>query len=101
MCIGKRQQTEFGEEKLCRVCGEWWPATTEFFYIQHGKYLTSPCKACQAEQRERDNAGKPCAVPGCNQPRHKMPSRTDSRCLFHKNERARAWEQRRLRHAHP
>jgi hypothetical protein len=54
-------------EKLCRKCGEWWPATTEFFHRSAIGNLRSPCKACIDEKR-RELVTKPCCVEGCEQP---------------------------------
>ncbi|MDH1587982.1 hypothetical protein [Stutzerimonas stutzeri] len=49
-------------EKLCRKCGDTWPADTEFFYRQAAKSdgLGSVCKACYAETPSmiKRNAGK-------------------------------------------
>lgn len=52
-------------EKLCRKCGDTWPADTEFFYRQAAKSdrLGSVCKACYAETpsvtaRNRNKAGR-------------------------------------------
>ena len=55
--------------KLCKKCGESWPATTEFFPRNMRGRLQSPCKACVDEKR-RASITKPCAVPGCDQPRY-------------------------------
>ena len=55
--------------KVCKKCGESWPATSEFFNRKSGTHqLRSPCRACIDDQR-RASLGKPCAVPGCDQPR--------------------------------
>lgn len=52
-------------EKLCRKCGDTWPADTEFFYRQAAKSdgLGSVCKACYSETpsvtaRNRNKAGR-------------------------------------------
>lgn len=52
-------------EKLCRKCGDTWPAYTEFFYRQAAKSdgLGSVCKACYAETpsvtaRNRNKPGR-------------------------------------------
>lgn len=73
-------------EKLCLKCGEWWPATTEFFYRAHkGGYLRSPCKACISEQKQLTNQSRPCCVPGCSNPRHRRKSGVyDHRCYEHR-----------------
>lgn len=55
-------------EKKCRKCGEWLPATDEFFFRYKGK-LGSPCKACQGEQRRERNQQMTCCIAGCNNPR--------------------------------
>ena len=51
-------------EKFCRRCGDWWPATTEFFYHNAGKEppLMSWCKSCIVDwQREHGRRGQPRA----------------------------------------
>lgn len=49
-------------EKLCRKCGECWPADTEFFFRQAScpDGLGTMCKACYAETPSmiKRNAGK-------------------------------------------
>ena len=50
---GKYQFDEFGQlEKRCSICGEFWPADTEFFYAQTDKCdgLKSSCRACNFER---------------------------------------------------
>lgn len=53
------QQAGVEVEKLCRKCGEYWPADLEFFYRQTSRPggLSSNCKAClletQAYKRRR------------------------------------------------
>ena len=84
-------------EKLCFQCQTWWPKTTEFFYEQHG-YMYSPCKACQAETRAKNNAHLPCCVPGCGKPRYKFTARTDSRCVEHRREYERERKARKAVH---
>jgi hypothetical protein len=42
-----------GPEKLCGKCGEYWPATVEFFKLSD-KYIGGvyhSCRACEAETR--------------------------------------------------
>lgn len=84
------------KEKYCHKCGEWWPATTEFFWrsTKSGK-LTSPCKACIAEQRDAMNAATPCAIPQCDAPR--KASRSGRHCSSYcvKHERMRQQDYRR------
>lgn len=46
------RQTEYGPEKRCTRCDEWWPADSEFFHIRLGQ-LISACKACCNESRKR------------------------------------------------
>lgn len=77
------RQTEFGPEKLCLKCGEWWPETSEFFYSSPKGRLRSPCKACVEERRAETNAVKPCCVPGCTEPRYYWRY---SRCRKHQQE---------------
>lgn len=74
-------------EKQCGKCGEWLPATQEFFYCSRGS-LRSPCKACIAEQRQETNRDAICCVPGCNQPRRVSRNgvRHYSRCDEHQHE---------------
>ncbi len=57
-------------DKLCHKCGEWLPATDEFFPKLPNGRLHAPCKACVAERRRKVSAQKPCCVPGCNKPRY-------------------------------
>ncbi len=43
-------------ERLCADCGEWWPATREFFFTTGRKTkpkLHSYCKACYEVRRKR------------------------------------------------
>lgn len=58
--------------KQCHKCGEWWPATKEFFYSMPRRpdKLRSPCKACIDEQRAASSKTRPCAYPGCDQTRY-------------------------------
>lgn len=55
------RQADYGTEKQCSVCGEWWPADAEFFGMTGG-YLRGFCKACRYEQearlRERKSRGE-------------------------------------------
>lgn len=47
----KLRQTEYGPERRCSKCGEYWPADDEFFHrCRTG--LASACKACTAESRK-------------------------------------------------
>lgn len=60
------------EMKLCRKCGEYWPADEEFFTLSSktGK-VQSPCKACIDESRQRFFEDKPlCTFPGCTNERY-------------------------------
>lgn len=41
-------QTELGTEAQCSLCGEYFPADSEFFFSAKGK-LHSWCKACYSE----------------------------------------------------
>lgn len=74
---------DFGRERFCNVCGDWWPDTPDFFMQRKGGVRYSPCKACISEARAKTNAVQPCCVPGCNQPRAYWRY---SRCLTHKRE---------------
>jgi hypothetical protein len=46
--------TELGLERLCRGCGEFWPADPEFWFFttnRHGKrQVMGRCKACWSER---------------------------------------------------
>lgn len=77
-------------KKLCRKRGETWPATTEFFYrdSKTGNYI-SPCKACQYEKRAESNAVTPCAVPGCDEPRHHWRASYCYEHRYHAQQKAR------------
>lgn len=44
------QQTQWGLEKRCSKCQEYWPADTEFFSPNNGG-LHAHCKGCQAEKK--------------------------------------------------
>lgn len=46
----KAIQTELGREILCARCGDYWPASLEFYY-RRGKGWHSYCKACYLERR--------------------------------------------------
>jgi len=51
-----RQDADGEVERRCPRCGEWWPATTEFFRYRarSGVPLVSYCRACEVEWvRER------------------------------------------------
>ena len=37
--------TDYGKERLCAKCKEWWPADGEFFHTTPGGLLRSWCKA--------------------------------------------------------
>ena len=46
--------TELGREKRCPRCGEYWPATGEFFWPRSGRrsHLLRPwCHACEEEYK--------------------------------------------------
>lgn len=60
---GKFVVTEIGLEKLCTLCGDYWPADTQFFYPKAGK-LSSECKACAAEKAM---ARRGVTIPGSGQ----------------------------------
>ena len=80
------RDTEFGREKFCNVCGDWWPESDEFFYRQpetKNHNLRSPCKACIEDKRRITNAVTPCCVPGCTEPRCHWRL---SRCRKHQHE---------------
>jgi len=85
------------KEKLCRKCGECWPATPEFFFAKLDslgyRRLSSPCKACIMEKRRETNRTKVCCVEGCNNPRH--PKGRYSRCIDCFREQQREWSERR------
>ncbi len=50
--------TWYGPEKLCSVCGEWWPADAEFFGTAGTGYLRGFCKACRYEREARQRQDK-------------------------------------------
>jgi hypothetical protein len=51
-------RTELGRELLCPRCGDYWPATPEFFYRRgQGKGWHSYCKACYLERRAELRSG--------------------------------------------
>jgi hypothetical protein len=52
---GRFAFTELGLEKRCSVCGEYFPADTEFFYAQNYRPegLSCGCKACSRENEIR------------------------------------------------
>lgn len=82
--MGVRWNKELSiSEKYCGKCGQWWPATSEFFQIRRGM-AQLPCIACREEKRARTNAVTPCCVPGCSRPRADSKS---SRCKAHKREK--------------
>lgn len=47
----KAVRTDLGLEILCARCGDYWPATTEFYYRCGSKGWHSYCKACYQERR--------------------------------------------------
>ncbi|SFQ46600.1 hypothetical protein SAMN05216229_12350 [Geopseudomonas sagittaria] len=54
------RETEYGPEKLCTVCREWWPADTGFFGVRHdrGCRLTGRCRACDSQRKRRQHRAK-------------------------------------------
>lgn len=46
---GKFILTDVGLEKRCSMCGDYWPADTEFFHVRD-RSLSSGCRACIAER---------------------------------------------------
>lgn len=69
--------------RRCGKCGEEWPETAEFFYFSHGLF-NSPCIACIQEQKQQMHTTRPCAYPGCTEPRHRFPSgKYTSYCTAH------------------
>lgn len=70
--------------KWCNKCQSWLPPTEDFFYRTQQGNLGSPCKACIQEQKQQASAVKPCAVPGCDEPRHRSKNgRYTSYCTAH------------------
>lgn len=49
------------DEKLCRKCGEWWPADREFFYVDASAPdgLFYCCKACYHELTHPNASRRP------------------------------------------
>jgi len=74
-------------ERLCDKCGEWLPATEEFFVCRRGS-LQGPCIACREEKRLITNLTTACCVEGCDKPRHvgKRGCQRYSRCTEHQAE---------------
>lgn len=60
----RRRETIDGPEKLCLVCGEWWPADGEFYYPSKrtADGLFYCCKACYREKRNGREAKAPTSV---------------------------------------
>ena len=51
------RMADYGPERLCTRCDEWWPADEEFFSRLPSGKLRSICKACRiAVDRERQEA---------------------------------------------
>lgn len=50
------RETDLGREARCSKCGDWWPADSEFFYMQHG-VPHAYCKACYIAWRARPGYG--------------------------------------------
>ena len=44
-------------ERLCKPCGDWWPADTEFFNVS-GDGLHYMCRACFSAYRDQRNEAK-------------------------------------------
>lgn len=53
LATGKYQITPHGLEALCAVCGDYWPADTEFFHLNPTATtgLQGRCKACDIDCR--------------------------------------------------
>ncbi len=75
-----RNDPELGPEKLCSVCGEWWPLDEEFWYFREFpagrlersrgrlfvrsktvRHAYSRCRACWSE-RNRESYARRCAA---------------------------------------
>ena len=41
---------DYGIERQCILCGEWWPDDEEFWHRDSKKKLMPKCKACHNEQ---------------------------------------------------
>lgn len=53
------RMTELGLEKRCPTCGEWWPATRQFWYMRNTKSGPQPqgqCRACFNDYRRERRA---------------------------------------------
>lgn len=87
-------------KRRCGKCGEEWPETAEFFYRGSDGLFHSPCIACIQEQKQQMHTTRPCAYPGCNEPRHRFPSgKYTSYCtahLHHNRKKAAALQQVQL-----
>lgn len=53
LATGQYQLTGLGLEARCSVCGDYWPADTEFFHLNPSSTtgLGARCKACDIECR--------------------------------------------------
>jgi hypothetical protein len=91
--------------RRCGKCGESWPETAEFFYCGSDGRFHSPCIACIQEQKQEMHATRPCAYPGCPNPRHRSATgKYTSYCedhLWHKQRRAARTHQWKSKQAHP
>ena len=60
----KLRMTEYGQEKLCTRCNEWWPADEEFFApnAQGSGQLFHYCRACQVEWQRGQRVKKRAAM---------------------------------------
>lgn len=58
LASGKYKITPIGLEGVCTVCGDFWPADSEFFYLNPSATtgLSPRCKACDAEVRAKAKA---------------------------------------------
>jgi len=62
----KLRMTEYGPEKLCTRCNEWWPADEEFFApdAQGSGQLFHYCRACRVEWQRSQRDKKRAATAG-------------------------------------
>lgn len=48
-------ETELGKEVRCASCKNFWPADSEFFFLDRGR-LRARCRACEKEERREYQA---------------------------------------------
>lgn len=57
--LNQKVSEDYGLEKLCGCCQDWWPLDTEFFsFIPSQGHFRSWCKACEAEATRKRRLGQ-------------------------------------------